>query len=49
MDSTQDVWAGLHDELKSYLFKSVASITLCNGDFIFLYAASILSFSTNIY
>ncbi|KAF8772257.1 hypothetical protein HU200_005972 [Digitaria exilis] len=34
MDSDRDVWSGLSDGLKSYLSKSVASITLCNGDTI---------------
>ncbi|CAL5064610.1 unnamed protein product [Urochloa decumbens] len=31
-ESNQDVWTGLSDELKSYLSKRVASITLRNGD-----------------
>ncbi|TVU33935.1 hypothetical protein EJB05_15751 [Eragrostis curvula] len=30
--STQDVWTGLSDELKSYMSKSVASISLLNGE-----------------
>ncbi|CAN6278408.1 unnamed protein product [Urochloa humidicola] len=32
VDSSRDFWSGLGDGLKSYLSKSVASITLCNGD-----------------
>jgi len=31
-DPNEDVWTGLSDEQKSYLSKTVASITLCNGD-----------------
>ncbi|PUZ62281.1 hypothetical protein GQ55_4G344300 [Panicum hallii var. hallii] len=31
-DPNEDVWTGLSDEQKSYLSKSVTSITLCNGD-----------------
>jgi hypothetical protein len=35
-DSNQDVRSGLTDGLKSYLSKRVASITLCDGDYICL-------------
>ncbi|CAN6182407.1 unnamed protein product [Urochloa humidicola] len=34
VDCNRDFWSGLGDGLKSYLSKSVASITLCNGDAI---------------
>nr|CAB3454170.1 unnamed protein product [Digitaria exilis] len=30
-DSNKDMWTGLSDELKLYLSRSVASITLCDG------------------
>ncbi|KAF8700656.1 hypothetical protein HU200_034003 [Digitaria exilis] len=33
-DSNKDMWTGLSDELKLYLSRSVASITLCDGDTI---------------
>ncbi|XP_066379317.1 uncharacterized protein [Miscanthus floridulus] len=32
--SNKDIWTGLSDELKLYLSRSVASITLCDGDTI---------------
>ncbi|CAL5051866.1 unnamed protein product [Urochloa decumbens] len=31
-DSNKDMWTGLSDELKLYLSRCVASITLCDGD-----------------
>ncbi|CAL5064159.1 unnamed protein product [Urochloa decumbens] len=34
VDSNRDFWSGLSDGLKSYLSKSVVSITLCDGDAI---------------
>ena len=36
MDSTQDVWDGLSDVIKSYLSRSVASIALRDGDYMLL-------------
>jgi hypothetical protein len=32
----QGVWSGLSDGLKSYLSKRVASISLCDGDYVCL-------------
>jgi hypothetical protein len=29
----KDIWTGLSDELKLYLSRSVASITLCDGNY----------------
>jgi len=45
---SQDVWTGVSDEvIESNLSKSVASLALCNGDYICCY--TLFSVPTNIY